>query len=770
MADERNGQPDFDRQMAFRSLYDHMVEGVALHEVIVDSQGKPVNYRILDVNPQYHRYVGIDAELVVGKLATEAYGVPEAPYLKEFARVALGGVPMRFETYFAPFDRYYDVSVAPFGTLQFATIFLDVSERRRNELALRESEWFLRRAQRVARIGSYRMSIATGSWTGTDGLYDVFGIDSGYQRDIQGWLGLVHRDDREEIHEHLAQDVMKGGRDFDRRYRIVRANDGAVRWVRAMGEVERDSKGLPAHIIGVLQDVTESALAEEHLRASEERFRRIFDLIPGPVTLAELDGTIIHCNDAFCAAVGYRREEILGIRDAAAAMWVNPELRERLYRDVAERKAVDGLEFNIRRRDGQLRTMQMSGRIFDLAGRSVVLSVARDVTDQRNLEQQMLHSQKLESLGVLAGGIAHDFNNLLTGILGNADLAKTEMSPLAPSRASLDGIEVAARRAADLCRQLLAYSGRGRFIIQPINVQELVEEMGHLLSVSISKKVVLKYHFSAGIPAVEADATQVRQVIMNLIVNASEAIGERSGVISITVGLAQCDSGYLKGCFGADDIKPGDYVYLEVADSGHGMDKATLDRIFDPFFSTKFTGRGLGLAAVLGIMRGHHGAIKVYSEPERGSTFKLLFPASETWASALEAKAHIPTAFHASGKILLADDEETIRNLGRRMLQRAGFDVIVAADGKEALEKFVAERDAIILVILDLTMPRIDGEACYREMRQLRPGVKVILSSGYNEQDIFSRFAGKGLAGFVQKPYTSEELLAKIREALQRTG
>ncbi len=292
--------------------------------------------------------------------------------------------------------------------------------------------------------------------------------------------------------------------------------------------------------------------------------------------------------------------------------------------------------------------------------------------------------------------------------------------------------------------------------------------MGHLLSVSISKKVVLKYHFSKGLPAVEADATQLRQVVMNLIVNASEAIGERSGVISVTVGLAHCDAEYLKGCLGADQLQEGDYVYLEVADTGQGIEAADLSRIFDPFFSTKFTGRGLGLAAVLGIVRGHRGGIKVYSESGKGTTFKLLFPASESSASKLEVKPAISVKYKASGKILLADDEETIRNLGQRILQAAGFEVITAADGREAIEKFAAAMASVDLVILDLTMPHFDGEGCFRELRKLRPGVKVILSSGYNEQDIVDRFAGKGLAGFIQKPYTSSELLAKIREVLEK--
>lgn len=766
MAKQGHESELFDGSEALRSIYRHMPEGVALHELLCDASGCPINYRILDVNPQYDRYVGIGASHAVGKLATEAYGTPEPPFLAVFASVALDGKPQRFEAYFAPFDRHYDISVIPFGQRCFATIFLDVSERRRNERALRESEWFLKRAQRVAHIGSYRFDIARGTWTSSEALNDVFGIGTEHKRDIAGWIALVHPDEREEIHRYLTAEVMGAGRDFDRRYRIVRPSDGSVRWVHGLGELEKDAAGRPQFMVGIIQDVTDATLREHDLRASEERFRRIFDLIPGPVTLAELDGTLIACNDAFCAAVGSSREEVLGKRTSDLSQWVDEERSAAMHAELASGKCVDWMEIKLRRRDGQVRIMQIFSRPFELGGRDVVLSVSRDITEQRTLEQQMLHTQKLESLGVLAGGIAHDFNNLLTGILGNADLAKAEMSPLAPSRASLEGIETAARRAADLCRQLLAYSGRGRFLIEPLNLQELVQEMGHLLSVSISKKAVLKYHFASEVPLVEADATQLRQVIMNLIVNASEAVGERSGVISVTVGLSHCESDYLEGCFGADGLVAGDYVYVEVADTGHGMDKATMDRIFDPFFSTKFTGRGLGLPAVLGIMRGHHGAIKVYSEPNRGTTFKLLFPIIEGPSNA-KPRTEAANDYRASGRILLADDEETIRSLGRRMLQRAGFDVVVAADGKEAIEKFAAQKGGIDLVILDLTMPHVDGEACYREMRLLQPDVMVILSSGYNEQDIVNRFAGKGLAGFVQKPYTTEELLAKVRKAFE---
>jgi len=768
MAEEGKGQTGFDGangQQFFRSLYLHMGEAAALHELVLDEAGVAKNYRILDVNPQFRRYVGIEPDQVVGKLATEVYGTAEPPYLKQFSAVAMGGEALRFESYFAPLDRYYEISVAPFGTRLFATIFLDITERKRQEKALRESEWFLQKSQRVAHIGSYRFNAATGTWTSSEALNEVFGIDGEFKRDIAGWLGLVHPDEREALNHHLTEEVLGSRGTFDRRYRIIRANDGAVRWVHGLGELEIGSDGRPISMIGTIQDVTDGMAKEQALRASEERFRRIFDVIPNALTLAELDGTLVACNEAFGSSSGYG-QDLIGKSPADSCIWVDPSQREALFARMRQGEAVDGVEFEMRRRDGKIRTIQISSRILEVDGKTLVLSAGRDITEHRNLEQQMLHSQKLESLGVLAGGIAHDFNNLLTGILGNADLAKTEMSPLAPSRASLEGIEVAARRAADLCRQLLAYSGRGRFTIQTIDLEELVSEMGHLLSVSISKKVALEYRFAADLPAIEADATQIRQVIMNLIVNASEAIADSSGTISVTTGLARCDANFLKGCFGADGIEPGDFVYLEVADSGHGMDRETLDRIFDPFFSTKFTGRGLGLAAVLGIVRGHRGAIRVYSEVGRGTTFKLLFPASDYSAHKLEPKLQVVSGYHGAGKILLADDEDTIRNLCRRMLQRVGFEVIVAADGREAVDLFAKDKDSIQLVILDLTMPHLDGEACYRELRQLKPGVKVILSSGYNEQDIVTRFTGKGLAGFVQKPYTSEELLAKIRLAL----
>ena len=393
---------------------------------------------------------------------------------------------------------------------------------------------------------------------------------------------------------------------------------------------------------------------------------------------------------------------------------------------------------------------------------------ARYITERKQAEEeksrlgeQLLHAQKLESLGVLAGGIAHDFNNILMAIIGNADLALMRLNSESPVVENLHRIEQAAMRAADLAKQMLAYSGKGKFFVENIDINCLLEEMRHMLEVSISRKAVLQLNLAQSVPAIEADISQIRQIIMNLVINASEAIGDKGGVISVTTGSKYCDSSYLKEVWLHENINQGLYVYIEVSDTGCGMDQETLSKIFDPFFTTKFTGRGLGMAAVFGIVRGHKGVIKAYSEPDKGSTFRILLPVSEK-PEALSDFHSISEEWHGSGTVLLVDDEESIRAIGSEMLRTLGFQVIVAEDGGDALDKF-KNNPSIQFVILDLTMPRMDGEQCFRELRKINPGAKVIISSGYNKQDVTQKFDGKGLAGFIQKPYTLSELKETIK-------
>ena len=416
------------------------------------------------------------------------------------------------------------------------------------------------------------------------------------------------------------------------------------------------------------------------------------------------------------------------------------------------------------------------GQVKYIIGASVnVTDRKRAEAERLSLERQVQHAQKLESLGVLAGGIAHDFNNLLMAILGNADLAMEELTPHATARENLREIITASKRAADLSRQMLAYSGKGRFVIEPINLNEFVAEMTHLLEVSISKKAVLKFNFADNLPTFDGDASQIRQIIMNLITNASEAIGDKSGVIALSTGAMNCDRAYLRdiseGMRSAlgESLPEGVYAYFEIADTGCGMDAETIEKVFDPFFTTKFTGRGLGMAAVIGIVRGHKGAINIYSEPGKGTTFKILFPANELPENGDAAKKQDtdqPPPWRGKGTVLVADDEETVCAVGKQMLTRMGFDVLTAVDGRQAVDLFKEHSDEVVCVLLDLTMPHMDGEQAFRELRRIRPDVTVVLCSGYNEQDATQRFAGKGLAGFIQKPYNLTTLREMLIEVL----
>jgi len=352
--------------------------------------------------------------------------------------------------------------------------------------------------------------------------------------------------------------------------------------------------------------------------------------------------------------------------------------------------------------------------------------------------------------------------------MGHASLARRRTGLMSEADNSLLAIEETSRRAAELCKQMLAYAGKGKFVVQPVNLSELVDEMMRLLHVSIGKNAQLRSELADNLPAVEADVSQMQQVIMNLVINANEALGERNGLIVIATGMMQADADYLQTVYVEEaELKPGSYVYLEVTDNGCGMNEVTKRHLFEPFFTTKFTGRGLGMSAVLGIVRGHHGAIKVYSEEGKGTTFKVLFPSSDEKSVSLQPPVEsegVKKVEH--GTVMVVDDEDAIRDVAVLMLEDAGYNTFEARDGVEAIERLKAHRDEIDCVLLDMTMPRMGGEEAFGMMRRIKPGVKVLLSSGYNQQTATQRFTGKGLAGFVQKPYTPDVLLAALAKVI----
>jgi PAS domain S-box-containing protein len=509
------------------------------------------------------------------------------------------------------------------------------------------------------------------------------------------------------------------------------------------------------------------------LRHEEERYRSVVDHLKEVVFQTDAAGGWTFLNPSWEEVTGFPVAESLG---RCFLDYVHPDDRARnqaLFEPLIERrKSYCRHEIRYLHRAGGFRWIEVFARLTlgpgdEIVGTSGTLT---DVTERRataealrDAEARLRETQRLESLGVLAGGIAHDFNNLLMGMLGNASIALGELSPDSPARGPIEDVVLAARRAADLTRQLLAYSGRGKFVLEALDLSSLVQESAQLLGAAISRKATVYNHFRAGLPAVEGDATQLRQVAMNLLANASDALDDRPGVITLRTDLVEADRTLLDRAIHGPALAPGPFVVLEVRDSGRGMDAATARRMFDPFFTTKARGHGLGLAAVLGIVRGHGGAIQVESGPGQGTSIRVLLPPARR-AGATAGPAEPAPARGVRATVLLVDDEELVRRAAGRMLERSGCRVVVAENGRRALE-VLGERGAEVdLVMLDLTMPELSGEETLAHLRARWPDLPVLLTSGFTEA---ARPAGPGPTAFLQKPFEASQLEGMVRRALE---
>jgi len=534
-------------------------------------------------------------------------------------------------------------------------------------------------------------------------------------------------------------------------------------------EITADEDALLQNVANTTAQVLQTAMMEEALRAKTEELDRYFTGSLDLLCIADTGGHFRRLNPEWARTLGYSLEELTG---KAFLDFVHPDdmaSTRAAIADLAAQRDVLNFVNRFRCRDGSYRWIEWRA----LPSGHHIYAVARDITERQRVQQERIElerrvqqAQKLESLGVLAGGIAHDFNNLLCGILGSSELALVRLEPGHPARSDLALLRETAQRATELCRQMLAYSGKGRFVVEALDLSTLVAQMRKLLEVSLSKKAVLGLNLAQPLPAVDGDATQLRQILLNLVINASEAIGEREGTVTVTTGAQVCCGEELRSIYLHDELPAGTYVFVEVGDTGCGMDEETRRRIFDPFFSTKFSGRGLGLAATLGIVRGHCGTIRVQSEPGVGTTVKVLLPASRNMATEKGESVEIDKRL-GGGVILLVDDDEAVRVVGERMLEHLGFRVLLAEDGVQGVAMFREHADEISAVVLDMTMPRLSGEEAFREMRRIRPGARIVLTSGYNEQDATNRFAGRGLAGFLQKPFEIAGLREKLRAAIE---
>ena len=523
--------------------------------------------------------------------------------------------------------------------------------------------------------------------------------------------------------------------------------------------------GQPGAVV-LMRDITERCKTEDALKESERRFELFMRYMPGLAFVKDADGRAVFMNSYYERAYGWNVADCVGKKDKEL---YPPDLAEEFGKSD-QRVLESNRELRyITRVTQQSGPRSMLTYKFPIpsqsGGRPMIGGISLDVTEQekaeadrRKIEKQMQQAQKLESLGVLGGGIAHDFNNLLMGMLGHADLALTQMNEGDPARKNVEEVVASAQRAADLANQLLAYSGEGKFVVETVNLSNVVKEMSSLLEVSISKKAVLEFQLEQDIPAIKCDTTQIRQVIMNLIVNASDALEDDSGSISIATGAVHRTAEDFADTYLGPKLPGGQYVYVRITDTGTGMDEDTRGRIFDPFFTTKFAGRGLGLAAVMGIVRGHSGAITLDSTAGKGTTFTVYLPSTDEHVQERSGDREDDMVWKGSGCVLVADDEETVRDVAKMMLETIGFEAVTVEDGQAAVNAFRESPERFRAILLDLTMPKLSGVEAYHEIRKHDANIPIVLSSGYNKQDEIEHVPDSHPPMFLKKPYRIDSI------------
>jgi PAS domain S-box-containing protein len=633
----------------YQKLFAEMVDGFALYEVSSAEQGAAPDYRFREVNRAFEQITGLRSAAIAGRTVRELFPESGAFLMEQFAMVVASGTPRSFEHYASDLGIYLKVTAYRPAAGFLACIIADISDHKRMEDALRESEATFR-----------------------------------------------------------------------------------------------------AHV--------------------ENSFDVIFTL--------DAAGTFVFVSPAWERHFGFPASEVMG---KSFAPTVHPDdiqpCVEYLTRILTTGQSGASPIYRVKCSDGSLRSFVANGMPYtDTKGNLLFIGVGHDVTDQLRAEQdrldferQLLHTQKLESLGVLAGGIAHDFNNLLLAILGNVELAALKVPPDSKPHKLLEQAVLAANRAADLTSRLLAYSGKGIFVISLLNLNGLINENATLFRTAVPRTISFDLHLAEGLPAVMGDLAQIQQVIMNLITNAAEAIEAQPGVIRLSTGVQLCDRDCLTWSRLVEKPEPGRFVFLEVRDNGAGMSNEVQQRIFDPFFTTKFTGRGLGMSAVLGIIKAHSGALFLDSVPGQGTSVRVLLPVA-TEAEATQATDAAPPAtdgeFPLSGTVLVVDDERSVLKICVTMVKHCGLTAITASDGAEAVAIFRQRHAEIDLVLMDLTMPNMDGVAAMHELRSINPEIKIILSSGFNEQELDERTRDQNPSGFIRKPYSLKNLKAELTRVL----
>ncbi|MEE9402721.1 MAG: PAS domain S-box protein, partial [Desulfobacteria bacterium] len=544
----------------------------------------------------------------------------------------------------------------------------------------------------------------------------------------------------------------------------VRKNGERV-WIAWTNKAVRDKDGNIVEILSVGNDITQRKQAEEALRQGEQRFREMAALLPTIICEMDTDLRVTYMNKVGLEKLGYSQDDFdAGIHGMD---FIHPGDRKKSAKGLDKTIQGEGIgtaEYRLLRKDGSEMPALLNSAVMSKDRTCIGFrTTATDITEQKRLERQLRQAQKMEGIGTLAGGIAHDFNNLLMGIQGNVSLMLMDMDPTHPDYERLKNIEKRIQSGARLTSHLLGYARKGKYEVKPVNLNQLVEETSDTLG-RTKKEITIHRELAEDLFAMEADPGQIEQVLLNLFVNASDAMPGGGDLILKTMNVTHED---MKGKL--YDPKPGNYVLLVATDTGIGMDKETIERIFDPFFTTKEMGRGtgLGLASAYGIMKAHGGYIDVDSRKGQGTTFSIYLPASEKKIE--EVVRHTDRLIRGSETVLLVDDEDTIREVGQELLEAMGYRVLMASDGKEAIELYKKDRNDIDMVLLDMVMPNMGGGDAYDRIKEINPDIKVLLSSGFSIDGEATQILERGCNGFIQKPFTMKELSTKIRGILGKT-
>lgn len=645
----------------------------------------------------------------------------------------------------------------------------DITEQRQAEHALLESERNLQAAQRIGEMGSWEWDIADNKLTWTDELYRIWGLDTGMNLSYDLIEGMILAEDRA-LNKAKVESLLQGGEGGEYQLRIVRP-DGDVRFIRQVIEPRRGADGSVIAAVGVMQDITRHELAERALKASDSKYRSMVESINDVIFSINTDGIVTYISPAIERFMKYTVNEIVG---QPFAMFIHPDDLEDLTASF-RRNLAGQIEPSIYRtvdKDGSIKyvhstshSMVEDGAVMGITGTLTDYTQQRKMEVEKELvEDELRQSQKMEAVGQLAGGVAHDFNNMLAGIMGNAELLYMKLAGNQEQIGLVEQILKAGEHAANLTKQLLSFARRGQYQLTAIDVHRSIGNVAGILANTIDRRIRIKQSLRARPSTVMGDPTQIENALMNLALNARDAMPE-GGDLIFSTDVVEFDATYVAQH--KYKIDPGQYLMVSVSDTGSGMSEEVRDHIFEPFFTTKGPGKGtgLGLASVYGIAKNHKGSIECYSEPGHGTVMKVYLPLAANEAQQQPARL-VAEIQPGTGSILLVDDEHMIREMAGQMLRGLGYRVHTCQDGQEAVEHFQQHYADIDLVILDMIMPRLNGREAFLKMREIDPGVRALLASGFSADGEAQEVLKLGIRGFVQKPFRMAELSARIRGAL----